>query len=475
MAGTLASKDAGWEPALAELRAFMKTCGTTPFDLVVNLTHTDMSALITSLVPARKRVGLVSRADRRKGMDSAWMTYLRASVRSRDHACFHLVDLFAWTAGIGRDAGGLEIDITPGDHAWAEGFLAEHALTGRPFIAMQLGASAESKQWPPERFAALADALDPSLGDIVLVGGPGERALAAAFQAVSRRVVYSSIGESSLRQLAALLQRARLLVTNDTGPMHVATAAGTRVVDLSSGPVSAFETGPYGEGHIVIEPVMACFPCPLDSECHHFACRTALTPEDAAAVVRYALDAGPAPVLHGARVLQARRTGRSGRIEFMPVSGAPALADRVRAVAAGVWEDTLKVPSRVGEGWPAQVDVETSWPDGDDDGREALTEQLLAVAREAERAAGLTASLLKTAPAKVQGVANDAHASLEKLLGMGESTRATHALVTYLRYEIESIAAADLAAMARAQTVAYTATAARVRLLADRLGVLTTS
>ena len=79
LAITLAKKEAGWEPALDELRRFLKGLGTTPFDLVVNLTHTDMSALVTSLVPARKRVGLVSRADRRKGIDSPWMTYLRAT------------------------------------------------------------------------------------------------------------------------------------------------------------------------------------------------------------------------------------------------------------------------------------------------------------------------------------------------------------------------------------------------------------
>ena len=68
-------------------------------------------------------------------------------------------------------------------------------------------------------------------------------------------------------------------------------AVGTRVMDLSSGPVCPYETGPYGEGHVVIEPEMSCYPCPLDSECHHFACRTAVTPEDAAAVARFALGA----------------------------------------------------------------------------------------------------------------------------------------------------------------------------------------
>ena len=478
LAGSLASKDAGWEPALDELRAFVKTTAPAAYDLVVNLTHTDMSALLTSLMPAKKRVGLVMRADRRKGIDSSWMTYMRASVRSRDYSCFHLVDLFSWTAGVGRDAGGLEIDVRDEDRAWAEAFLAAQGLQQASVIAIQLGASAESKRWPVERFAALADALDPSLGEILLVGGPADRDLGHRFAAAVKRRVYTSIGDSSLRQLAALLERSRLLITNDTGPMHVAAAVGTRVMDLSSGPVCPYETGPYGEGHVVIEPEMSCYPCPLDSECHHFACRTAVTPEDAAAVARFALGEGGAPHLTGARLLQARRVGRTGRIEFLPVGDPPTVRDAVRSMAAAMWEDSLKAPDRTGDGWSEGSDTAVdayTHEGGDEASRRVIAEALDAVAREADAAAALLRTLPSAAPAKVQALGERVHASLEKLLALGESTRATHALVTHLRYEIDSIVATDLASMARLQAAAYAATAARARTLAQPLGVLTTS
>jgi ADP-heptose:LPS heptosyltransferase len=469
LAVALKKKDAGWEPALEQLRLFLKGLGSTPFDLVVNLTHTDMSGLITSVVPARKRVGLVSRADRRKGIDSPWMTYLRATARAREYTCFHLVDLFSWTAGVGRDARGLEIEIPPEDHAWAENYLAARQLTGKPVIAMQLGASQESKQWPAERFAAMADALDPSLGEILLVGSPGERPLGDTFLANVRRSVTSSVGDSSLGQLAALLQRSRLLVTNDTGPMHVATAVGTQVIDMSSGRVCAHETGPYGEGNIVVEPEMGCYPCSLDSQCHHFACRTAVNPVEASAVVRYALGQGPVPALTGARVLQARRSGPTGRIEFVAIGKPPTVRDAVRAAAAAVWESSLQAPRRAGDGWRDDIDS-LDQPDlGPIADREEVARQLEAVAAEAEATATLARALPKASPAKLQTLAADVHASLEKLLAIGESARATHTLVTHLRYEIDSIAAADLTAMARAQAAAYTATAARARKVAGRL------
>jgi ADP-heptose:LPS heptosyltransferase len=472
LATTLANKDVGWESALAELKRFLKGITDAPFDLAINLTHTDMSGLVTSLVPARKRVGLVARADRRKGIDSSWMTYLRATSRSREYTCFHLVDLFCWTAGIGRDAAGLEIAIAPEDHAWAEAYLAAKGLAGVPVIAMQLGASQESKQWPVERFAALADALDPQLGEILLVGSPGERHLGDACQSRVSRHVVSSVGDSSIGQLAALLQRSRVLITNDTGPMHVATAVGTQVIDLSSGRVCAHETGPYGDGHVVIEPEMACYPCSLDSECHHFACRTAVTPAAAAAVVRWALGQGPLPAMTGARVMQARRVGSTGRLEFQPMGSAPTIRDVVRLAAADVWEASLQAPRRVGHGWREDIDATDSADGGAAAERDEIARQFEVVAREADATVARARALPKASPAKLQTLAAEVHASLEKLLAIGESTRATHTLVTHLRHEIDSIAAADLTAMARAQAAAYSATASRARALAGKLAVL---
>jgi ADP-heptose:LPS heptosyltransferase len=475
LARTLTTREQGWEPALDELRAFVRGCSGAPFDLVVNLTHTDMSALVTSLMPARKRVGLVARADRRRGIDSPWMTYMRASVRSRDLACFHLVDLFSWTAGIARDAAGLEIAVGPEDHAWAAEWLQRRGLTGRPLMAMQLGASTDAKQWPVERFAALADALDPVLGEIVLVGGPNERALATSFVAAARRPVIDSIGETSLGQLAALLRHVRLLITNDTGPMHVAAAVGTRVLCISSGPVTASETGPYGAGHVVVEPEIACYPCPLDSECQHFACRFTLAPEDAAAVARYAMDDGPAPVITGARVLQGRRAAGTGRVEFVPVGTPHSVRDHVRFAAAAVWEHTLGAPLRVGGDWPdAPASAASAVTDAA--ALQTIQARLRDVAREAEAASGIVRTLPKTAPAKIQMIADSVHATLERLLAMGESERAVHALVTHLRHEIDSAHAPDLAGLARLQAAAYGAAATRARLLADRLsaGLVTT-
>jgi Glycosyltransferase family 9 (heptosyltransferase) len=92
-----------------------------------------------------------------------------------------------------------------------------------------------------------------------------------------------------------LLAQCKLLLTNDTGPMHLAVGVGTPVVDLSVGHVDFRETGPYGPGHWVVQPDLACAPCGFDQVCMHHACKDRLAPEEIAALCLHALKAGPFP------------------------------------------------------------------------------------------------------------------------------------------------------------------------------------
>ena len=89
----------------------------------------------------------------------------------------------------------------------------------------------------------------------------------------------SAIGRTDIAQLAALIRRSDLLVTNDTGTMHVAAAVQCPIIDLSTGPVSFRETGPYAEGSLVVESDLACSPCNFNAVCHHFECREKISPE----------------------------------------------------------------------------------------------------------------------------------------------------------------------------------------------------
>ena len=360
-------------------------------------------------------------------------------------------------------------------------WLSDHGLQGRPFIAVQLGASDERKRWPAERFGETIDRLEPELGEILLVGTAAERTLGDRAKTRITRTVHDSLGQSSIVELAALLESASLLLTNDTGTMHVATAVGTKVVDVSTGPVFAHETGPYGEGHLVIEPQMPCFPCTGGSECHHLACREAFTPEDIAALVRHALGRGPVPRPVGARVLEGRFRV-SGRLEYRPIwTPSTDLQDLVRPLSAEIWEPTLFPPAR-----PHSVGPEMATrgvgagPKPEERSRvhdvpsavvDATCSALVRVARRARRAAELTRKLPGADPSARDACLMTIARELDALRLEADLDPACRSIVAYLRVRLESTANTNLPQLSRVYVEECEQAAVRAQLLAERLEV----
>lgn len=150
---------------------------------------------------------------------------------------------------------------SPEDEAFADGEFRSRGLVGATVIAFNPGTGHAVKCWPVERFAELGLRLRSDLGaEVVILGSAGEKALAEGIMARMRHPAHDLTG-CSLGELGALLRRSALLVTGDTGPMHIASAVGTRVVALY-GPISPERSGPVGEGHrIVMHGELPCCPC----------------------------------------------------------------------------------------------------------------------------------------------------------------------------------------------------------------------
>ena len=142
--------------------------------------------------------------------------------------------------------------IDPSERETAAGIAREAGIDGELAI-INAGAGWPSKLWPPERFAAVARHLGQKwqLPVVVVWAGADERALAQQIVAGADRHARLAPA-TTLRQLAALSQRARLFVSCDTGPLHLAVAVGTACVGLY-GPWPAEGHGPYGPGHAVVQ------------------------------------------------------------------------------------------------------------------------------------------------------------------------------------------------------------------------------
>ncbi len=154
--------------------------------------------------------------------------------------------------------------FTP-DHAaqaWAAEWIAANLAPGERLVAIHPGASGPTKAWPPERWAALADALAEQNLRIVLTGGPAEVDLAAHVSRLMRHPALNVAGATGIGQLAALLGHAALVVGADTGPLHIAVSQGVPTIHLF-GPSDPGRFGPWGDPaqNIVLRASVPCSPC----------------------------------------------------------------------------------------------------------------------------------------------------------------------------------------------------------------------
>lgn len=138
------------------------------------------------------------------------------------------------------------------DRNGAAQLLVAHLLADQPWFAVGPGASHAYKQWPRERFVALLDAVQQETGwGCVLLGGIQDQALCHELAAAAAGPVQNLAGTTSLPLTAALLERARFFVGNNSGLVHLAAAVGTRTLCLS-GPSNVEKTRPLGTGHHVL-------------------------------------------------------------------------------------------------------------------------------------------------------------------------------------------------------------------------------
>jgi lipopolysaccharide heptosyltransferase II len=251
------------------------------FDLAVNFSSSRMSAVFMRLLRIPDCRGWTADSEGHRLIVHPWSRLFVASVLNRRYAVYNLVDCFTRVAGVRAPEPRLWYEPGPEAEAAAAGLLARHGIApGERLVALQAGASNAIRQWPPEHFAALGRLLEERLGArVVLVGAARERELSERIAAeIGPRAIVAT-GETSLPQLGALLARAALLVTGDTGPMHIATALGTPVVALFFGPAFVWETGPYGADNIVFQTDIECSPCNHMVTCLAPICRERLTSE----------------------------------------------------------------------------------------------------------------------------------------------------------------------------------------------------
>ena len=237
------------ERALRALPSLVRELRAERYELVVDLQRIAKSALLARLCGAPRSLGY----DRGRSKEGSWLLHRERIPAGDPHA--HMVEQyleFARHLGIPDPGVRHRFPPDPRAEAWAEARVAEWG--GAP-IVLAIGASKPKNRWPAERFGRLARSLAPAGWPLVLAGGPGDREAGGLALAQAGEEVHDLVGRTDLHQLIALLGRARLVVSADSGPMHLAAAQERPVVALF-GPADPRRTGPWekdgGCGHRVI-------------------------------------------------------------------------------------------------------------------------------------------------------------------------------------------------------------------------------
>lgn len=227
---------------LAAFRDLRRRLRNRRFDVLLDMQVAFRANLISLLVDAPLKLGF----DRARAHDLQWL-FTNRRIPAQDRA--HVLDgffAFVETLGIAGRELRWDIPVPPDARSFAERIMPP----GRRWLAINACSSARARNWrnwPADNYASIARYAGQrhNMG-IILTGGPGrvERDTALAICKAAGVDVTNLVGQTSLKQLLAILSRAAVLVSPDTGPAHMATAAGTPVIGLyaTSNPL---RTGPY--------------------------------------------------------------------------------------------------------------------------------------------------------------------------------------------------------------------------------------
>jgi len=256
-----------------EAARFLKDVRSREYDLIIDLQGLLKSGVLVGLSKGKRKVGM---SGSREGA-RLFLNERPIPVNYGQHA----IDRYLRVAEyLGCDSAGWSghIPFFEPDRRSIDQILDLERIEKKPLVAVNPIAKWPTKLWNPERFAILADRIRDELAcEIAFTGSSIDRPVITRIARMMGRAPLNLAGRTNLKELAYLYTRCRLLITTDTGPMHIAAAMGCPVVALF-GPTAPWRTGPYGKGHKVIRADIECSPC-FKKRCDHMKCMDEITVE----------------------------------------------------------------------------------------------------------------------------------------------------------------------------------------------------
>ena len=281
--------------ACSELHKVIDTLNKNEYDVLFNPIVSKQSSLLAYLINAKQKLGLQMTENREQKMTCDFIAYLLANQHSLGDFSFNLVDIFA---GMVKDVGcNHKRELFLPEY---EEFRLKSGVGNNPpptpstgggnrfVIGFHIGASQSNKAWNMGYYhTVIKELVNDGKYNVVLFGGYKEKEFKSYFSDIKSDRFSNTIGDYKLDELISAIGCVDLFVTNDTGPMHIATACGVPVIDISLGPVSKWETGAYNKNALIIESRLDCHPCSFSFECQHWNCHHDITPETVLNAIEY--------------------------------------------------------------------------------------------------------------------------------------------------------------------------------------------
>jgi lipopolysaccharide heptosyltransferase I len=230
--------------AFSELVRLIKQLREEKYDIVFDFQGRFRSAIFAFFSGCKQRIGMSGT------QEITGLFYTRKIAQSS----VHLVDFFLdMVCSAGAKKGKVEFGLKPQPRAIAETqkILSENKIDKDNYAIFVPSATVEAKKWPIENFAALAEKVNAKYRcGVVAVGTEPEKPVAEKLKSLSKTPVVNLAGKTNIAQLIALLAGAKVVVSNDTGPAHIAAALGTPMV-LIFGFTNPSRVGPYGRNETV--------------------------------------------------------------------------------------------------------------------------------------------------------------------------------------------------------------------------------
>lgn len=247
------------------------------FDLAVLFPNSFESALTAKLGKIRTRVGYA--ADTRSFLLTDALPV--PEWKSKRHEVFYYLNIVAeiekkhfGTTTIGTREPRFDLDVSDNRKGQAREFLAENGVDlSKKVVAFVAGSTnSRAKRWRSESYAQLNDQIQTELNaNVVLIGSEDELGVSMEVAAKSNILPFILTGKTNLSEATAILSVADLVVSNDTGPAHIAAALGTKTLVIF-GPTNPLTTKPFTENAQIIYKKVECSPCmlrscPIDHRC----------------------------------------------------------------------------------------------------------------------------------------------------------------------------------------------------------------